>query len=284
MAMSGIYLPALFAPATTGNQTQNLLGVLSGTPNSMGLGRKTEALANLRRAEANQDRLVADVAKQPQLQREVAAFRVGIAKAGSASEALSNPAVMKVLLRANGLEDQEANKALARKALLSDPADSTSLASRLTDRRWKNTADIYQFAKKGLDILRDPKVLDTLTRAYAEVSWRKSLDETTPGLSDALTFREKAGKVASAVQILGDPLLRRVVTTALGVPLEIAFQSLEAQEKAITNRLDVARLKDPKFVESFVQRYLTARSDKVAFSSGAAGGSPYTNLSIGLVV
>jgi hypothetical protein len=46
------------------------------------------------------------------------------------------------------------------------------------------------------------------------------------------------------------------VTTALGIPKQIAFQELGAQEKAITNRLDISRLQDPKFVDGLSQRYL----------------------------
>ena len=47
--------------------------------------------------------------------------------------------------------------------------------------------------------------------------------------------------------------LRTVVTTALGIPLQIAFQPLEAQERAITSQLDISQLQDPKFVETFAQ-------------------------------
>ena len=82
-----------------------------------------------------------------------------------------------------------------------------------------------------------------------------------PGLSNALTFRGEASTINSVDQILGDPVMRKVVTTALGIPLQIAFQPLEAQEKAITSRLDITKFKDPKFVESFVQRYLIAANN-----------------------
>jgi len=94
------------------------------------------------------------------------------------------------------------------------------------------------------------------------------LNAATPGLSDALTFREMAGDIRSSLQILGDPILRRVVTTALGLPLQIAFQSLEAQQKAIDSRLDVTRFRDPKFVDTFSQRYLLAAAD----TNGTGGG------------
>jgi hypothetical protein len=49
------------------------------------------------------------------------------------------------------------------------------------------------------------------------------------------------------------------VTTALGVPLQIAFQSTEAQQLAISSRLDVTKLQDPKFVEDFIDRFLLAK-------------------------
>jgi len=101
-------------------------------------------------------------------------------------------------------------------------------------------------------------VIDKLADAYAEVKWRKALDATTPGLSNALTFRARAKDVTSALQILGDPVLREVVTKALGIPKQIAFQPLGAQEIAITSRRRIERLSDTKFVEAFAQRYLLA--------------------------
>lgn len=72
-------------------------------------------------------------------------------------------------------------------------------------------------------------------------------------------------------QILGDPNLRTVITTALGIPEQIAFQSLPAQEKAITSQIDISKFKDPKFVESFTQRYLLAAG---AAASTAARTTP----------
>jgi hypothetical protein len=154
----------------------------------------------------------------------------------------------------------------------------------LTDTRWKPVVKTYDFANKGLSVIQDPKVIATIANAYAEVTWRKSLDAATPGLSNALAFRKVTSTISSVDQILGDPMMRNVVTTSLGIPLEIAFQSLEAQEKAISTRLDITRFKDPKFVESFVQRYLLAAAAKAT----TAGTSPTLSMlamqSRGLVV
>ncbi len=163
---------------------------------------------------------------------------------------------MKVLLTANGLGDQLSYTALAQKALLSNVNDPKSLANTLSNTQWKSVAQTYDFANQGLSIIQNPKVISTITNGYAEVTWRQSLDASTPGLSNALTFRAEACSVTSVDQILGDPILRTVVTTALGIPEQIAFQPLEAQEKAITSRLDISKLQNPQFVESFAQRYL----------------------------
>ena len=83
-----------------------------------------------------------------------------------------------------------------------------------------------------------------------------ALEHDVALLADALDFRERAATFKDAIGILGDPVLRRVITTALGIPQEIAFQELPAQEKAITSRLKIERLQERNFVDSLSQRYL----------------------------
>ena len=234
------------------------LSLFPGASGATGPNTASDRLVALRLAVANETRDIAAVAKRSDVKRDVQAFRDAVAKATDAEALLSNPKALKVLLTANGLADQLAYPGLAKRALLSDPADAKSLASRLPDSRWKTTAETYQFATKGLDVLRNPQVLNTLADGYAEVVWRKSLDQATPGLSDALAFREQAKGVSTAYDILGNGPLRRVVTTALGLPAQIAFQSVEAQAKAITDRLDLSKLKEPRFVDNFTRRYLIA--------------------------
>jgi hypothetical protein len=217
-------------------------------------------------------------AVQPTVQRAVDAFRAGVAGAKTVDQMLSNPAVMQVLLTANGLGDQVAYTAMAKRALTSDLADPKSLANQMADTRWKQVAQTYNFAAKGLSVIQDSKVIDTIANAYAEVTWRQALDKTTPGLSNALAFRQSASTITSVDQILGDPVLREVVTVALGVPKQIALQPLEAQEKAISSRLDLTKFKDSKYVESFTQRYLIAAGNNAA--SGTGGATDLTSLAV----
>jgi hypothetical protein len=258
MGTSLSYLTSLYGTAVTTGTAGDLLSTLYGygsqSTNSLGQNPVT-ALAS---AERNQTQGVKTTAAEPQVKRAVDGFTAAVTSAKSVQQLLANPTVMQVLLTANGLGDQVNYTALAQKALTSDISNPKSLANTLTDTRWKAVVKTYDFANKGLSVIQNPKVISTIANAYAEVTWRQSLDATTPGLSNALTFRGEASTVTSVDQILGDPVMRTVVTTALGVPEEIAFQPLEAQEKAISSRLDITQFKDPKFVESFTQRYLIA--------------------------
>lgn len=262
--MSDSYLLTLYGNVGD-TTTSSLLSAIYGSGPAT-TATSTNPVVALQIAENTQTQSVANEAKQPEVLRDVAAFRTAVTNAKSAAQLLQNPTVLKVLLTSNGLGDQTDYPALAQKALLSDPSDPKSLVNQLSDTNWKSAASTYQFATKGLSVIQNPQVLDTIANGYAEVLWRQSLDAGTPGLSNALDFRDAASTITSVDQILGDSTLRTVVTTALGIPEQIAYQDIGAQEQAISSRLDISKFKDPAFVDSFVKRYLIAASA----SSGAS--------------
>lgn len=265
-----MYLDSLslsLLPSSSGT-TSSLLG--GAVPGASASG--VNPILALQSAVRTEKKSVAAVAAEPQTSRELAAFRKAVATAKTPADLLANPDARKVLLTANGLGDQSAYTGLANKALLSDTAKPGNLASKLSDTRWLQTAKTYDFAHFGLAILRRPDVLASISNGYAEVQWRKGLDASTPGLSKALDFRDRAGSIKSALQVLGDPTFREVVTTALGIPKQIAFQSIEAQELAITSRIDLDKFKSPAFVEQFTKRFLIAAGNASPTSSTPATG------------
>lgn len=262
--MSGLFLLSLLGGGGDVGTSSLIAAMYGRGPGRVG---SVSPFTAMRSAEQHKDRDIGRTAERPEIKRAIDGFRAGVAKATSVDALLRDPRVLEVLLTANGLGDQTSRPALARKALMSDLTDPQSVANRITDSRWKPAIQTYDFANRGLDVIKDPRVIDRLASGYAEVKWRKSLDATTPGLSNALTFRAQAGKVTSALQILGDPVLRDVVTTALRIPKQIAFQPLTAQENAITVRLKIEKLSDPKFVEAFAQRYLLAAAENAAGTS-----------------
>lgn len=265
MSISLSYVSTLFADIS--GSDSSLLGTLYGLGGqSVNPSGQTPVQA-LQSAERNQTQDIKVTAAQPTVQHAIAAFTKAVMSATSVAQLLANPAVMNVFLTANGLADQAPYTALAKKALMSNLTDPKSLANVLPDSRWKSAAATYDFFKKGLSVIQNPKTVATLAQAYAQSVWEQSQDAVTPGLSSALAFRTQASTIKTVVQILGNSTLRNVVTTALGIPREIAFQSLNAQELAISSKLDITQFKDPKFVESFIQRFLIANSANTTASS-----------------
>jgi hypothetical protein len=180
-----------------------------------------------------------------------------------------------VLAPALGLPDQAGNAGMVRRALLSDPADPKGLAAQL-GATWKAAAATLGVYETGLDGLRDPAMVQRLSDAFLKYQYRTGLDEQQAGLSDALYFLESARNAEDVFDVLGDPVLRRVVTTALGLPREIAVQSVETQGRAVTSRLRLEDLQDDRAVRRMAERYLITAATTANAAAGQA--DPMTTL------
>jgi hypothetical protein len=282
---SGINYSLLFSGSTSvSNIATSMLNAIYGGASVSTSVSTGNPIIDLKLAQANEVKDVAKEAKKPEVARDIAAFQKGVANAKDIQTALKNPNVIKVLLTANNLSNYIQYPALAQKALLSDPSDPDSLANKLTDTNLRNTTSTFNFAKNGLAALRDPKVIATLSNGYAEVMWRRSLDQATPGLSNALAFLSQASSIKSVDEILGDPVNRTVVLTALGIPQQIAFQELRAQEQAVASRVDISKFRDPKYVTGLTDQYLLTMQQQSRSSSGGTNLTSLAAQSGGLVV
>lgn len=231
------------------------------------MGDAASAIPALRRALApgTEERALARLSKDPQVSRQMAQFTAAVQKAPDLRTALRDPRVQQVVLTALGLPDAVGQTGLALRALTADPAATDGLLARLPDKRWRGAAEALRLDKRGLEALRDPKVQASLAEGLKRAAWRQELDTAQPGISDALLFEERAGNAKTAYDVLGDPVLRRVVTGALGLPQQMAVQPVETQARAISSRLDLSKLQNPREVAKLAERYVLA-----AGSSGSA--------------
>lgn len=196
-------------------------------------------------------------------------FETAVAKAKDVKTALADPRVLTVLLPALGLADQQAYPGLVQKALTADPADTKGLLASL-DSRFKAAAQTLDLKNKGLDALKDPDTLKKLEDGYVQYQYQLGLDTANAGMSDALYFIKNAATQTDIYGILGNAVMRRVVTGALGLPTGIAVQSVETQARAVTARLKLTDLQDPKKVQQLAQRYVMAQANS---GSATASGS-----------
>jgi hypothetical protein len=267
----------LFSTGTAADIDSEMLSALySGTSSSLPTTNFVSSgnpLTDLKLAQQEETTDVAQVAKQPLVADAISQFKTAVGNATSIQNALANPDVQKVLLTANGLSSYVGETALVQKLLLSDPTDPNSLVNKFGDAAWQNTVLTYNFATKGLAELQNPQVVSTLTNGYAEVEWRQSLDQATPGLSNALTFLGQASSIKSVNDILDNMTNFEVVTTALGIPTAIVNQDSTAQSSAIMSRLDISKLQDRNFVTSLTDQYLLTMQANNASSSASSGTS-----------
>ena len=194
-------------------------------------------------------------------------FQAAIAKARDVKSALQDPRVLAVLLPGLGLSDQIQYPGLVQKALLADPADPKGLLASL-DSRFSTAAKTLDLRARGLAGLKHPALQQTLTDGYVQYQYQTGLDAANPGISDALYFLKTAKGETNIYNILGNSVLRRVVTGALGLPDAMVVQSVETQARAVTARLKLTDLQDPKKLEKLAERYVIA-----AAGSSSSGSS-----------
>jgi len=291
--VSGINYSLLFSTnsSSSSNIAASMLASLySGSTGSGSTAVSTgNPLTDLKIAQADQTIDVAKEALEPQVSQAINAFTTAVANSTTIQSALSNPNVQKVLLTANGLSNYIGDTALVQKMFMSDPSDPTSLVNQMADPTFLSAVQTYNFGTTGgLAELQNPKVVAALTNGYAEVQWRTSLDQATPGLANALTFLSTASSIKSIIDVFANVTNFDVITTALGIPQAIVDQPLSAQKTAVNSRLDYAKLQDPNYVTSLTDQYLlTMQEQNESSGSSSSSGTSLIGLaeqSSGLVV
>ncbi|HUB16914.1 MAG TPA: DUF1217 domain-containing protein [Acetobacteraceae bacterium] len=287
--VSGMNYNVLFSNESSTDATTAILNALysgtsSATPTTTFVS-SGNPITDLKLAQQEQTKGVAQEAQQPQVANTINAFKTAVAHATTIQQALLNPDVQQVLLTANGLSNYIGETALVQKILLSDPTKPNSLVNQLDDATWLSTVQTYNFGQNGLAELQNPQVMSTLTNAYAEVEWREGLDQATPGLANALTFLGQASSITSVNDVLSNVTNFEVITTALGIPQDIVFQDQSAQENAIGSRLKISQLQDRNYVTSLTDQYLlTMQENNQSGSSLGTGLSALAEQANGLVV
>jgi hypothetical protein len=212
-----------------------------------------------------EERALSRIATEPQQKRAMEQFKRAVDRAPDVRTALRDPRVLQVITTALGIPEGANQQGLATRVLLSDLRDEKSLANTLGDRRWKSAAETLDLGRRGIAALRDPQLQASLADGLRRAQWSQNLEKEQPGLGDAVLFRERATAVDNNIfAVLGDPIIRRVVTGALGLPMQIAIQSVETQARAVRARLDITKLEDPREVQRLAERYLMNRANENA--------------------
>lgn len=344
----------LFGSSGASTLTSLASGASSSGGSTANVGTIKTALVN---ADKNETKQLKQVAKDPQVVKDLARYEKVVKNAKTIDDVLNDPVARKVLMTANGLGAEADNIGLAKRAMMSDPSDASSVANRMSsiNGAWIDFAKKYDLASNGLDALypqtngvagrwtvsfeREGETLDATLQikntkgvytatvdgtsvpitvsgndVTIDMLWRDDakelhttrltgtlgkdgfsgaqyddgvrqadlwtgeaaskdalqdvktsymaekrldlLDAQLPGLGSAVLFKQVASTFKSELDILGSPLGREIVTTAFNIPKQIAVQSIEAQVKAIGQRMNPSKLQTPSFVNTIAERYL----------------------------
>ncbi|MCA1286022.1 DUF1217 domain-containing protein [Salipiger bermudensis] len=209
--------------------------------------------------------------KTPEITREAAYFTETIGSIGSAEELVGNRRLLSVALTAFGMEDELDSKYLVRRLIEEGTKDDNALANKLNDSRFVALADAFDFEpvitrktqEEGFAetvlVRYEERVRANLAQTLTEPDYVADPDyaalfaaqvEENLEISRAY-FTENIGRITSAEELLLDPELRQVATTAFDLGdrarsttlLRRALEEDPAEETALSNVLNDRNLR-----------------------------------------
>ncbi|WP_045387733.1 DUF1217 domain-containing protein [Falsirhodobacter sp. alg1] len=227
-------------------------------------------------------------------QRDEDYFTAKIGSIRSAEELVSDYRLLKVSLGAFGLDDDLSNKFYIRKVLEEGSLDSSSLANKLTDKRYLELTKAFGFG----DFTTPRTVLsdfpEEILSAYRERQFEAAVGDQNTDMRLALNAQRELGTLAASsssddtkwFKILGSESLRSVFQTAFGLPTSFASIDLDqqltvmkAKAKSLFGSSSISDFANSDKVDALIKRFLIM-SDLTGSSSSATtkGSSALTLL------
>ncbi|HBA43169.1 MAG TPA: hypothetical protein DIT40_00540 [Alphaproteobacteria bacterium] len=210
------------------------------------------------------------VARDPSFKNDIANFKTRVKEVEDVDDLLDDYRLLSTVLEAYGLESEINKRGFIKEILISDPTDPESLVNRANDNRYRDLAvDLRAYA--GVNTLKSSDFAAKVESRLTQIRFEKSLDAESPGIRQAIRFQQEAANIKSPFDILGNPILRDVALGATGLPLEIVYQTVEAQGRTLEKRLDFEKFQDPKYVDRVIQQYLISVDTAATANSATAG-------------
>jgi hypothetical protein len=196
--------------------------------------------------------------KTSNIQSDIDYFKTALDKVKTVDELFKNPRLVSFIATATNLSGEEEYPGKMMRILSESVDKSDAVMYRISDnKRYAQAASTLMLGDGGLENIKLATTQDDLVSAYKTAKFEGSISDDNPAVRKARYFENYIGKTTSPYEILGDPILRDVVTTTLGLPAQIAVQPVETQAQTIADHVDITKFTDPKFRESFIKRYLT---------------------------
>ncbi len=213
-------------------------------------------------------------------------FKENIGKINTADDLVADRRLMRVALGAFGLQDDIDNKFFIKKILAEGTLDTGSLANKLSDERYKDLTRAFGF-DLGVPSSKLSSFGAEITAKYRQMQFEVAVGAQDDSMRQAMNaaralpelVTSESGESIKWFEIMGNPPLRSVFETALGLPDAFAQLDLDKQLEIFQDRsssqlgLDsLSELADPEALDKLVQRFLL-RSQIESYQSSVSSGS-----------
>jgi hypothetical protein len=203
----------------------------------------------------NVDRTLNTLAQRPDVKRESDYFLANIRSVKSAEDLLKNDRLYTFAMTAFGLKDMIFGKAFMRKVLTEGVEGPRSFALQLSDPRFRDFAEAFNFARYGATATAFDRTQQGTVDRFIRIQLEADAGRSDEGLRLALYFQRKAPEVSSIFGLMGDPALYKVIQTALGLPASYSNTAIDTQAAFIRSKIDIKDFEDPAKLDTFITRF-----------------------------
>lgn len=223
----------------------------------------------------------------PQMQRDTEYFVENIGKIQSAEELVGDYRLLKVALGAYGLDDDIGNRFFVQKVLEDGTLDTDDLANKLSDKRYLEMAQDFGFGDFDIPSTQLSDFGAKMVEAYKQRQFEIAVGEQSQDLRLAMSLDRDLGDILKKsssdetkwFSMMGNPPLRSVFETALGLPSSFGTLDLDQQLEEFRNKSEqyfgsseIDQFADPEKREE-LNRLFLVRSQIANGTASMSGGA-----------
>jgi hypothetical protein len=223
--------------------------------------------ALLNRTKARQE---ASFNATPRLARDEAHLRATLPKLRSVQDLVEDRRLLRVALGAFGLQDDLDNRAFIRKIVEDGTTERGALANRLADKRYLAFARAFEYLTRPSATPPERQV-DQILSQYRTREFEIAIGTQDQTLRLAMSLQRELPQLAENYSsdsarwfaLLGNPPLREVLQTSLGLPVEFGKLDIDTQvmrmRRAAEKRFgtsDIQQLSQPDALSALTRRFL----------------------------
>lgn len=221
------------------------------------------------------------------LQRNAEYFRENIGSVTSADELVSDRRLLEVALGAFGLGEDINNKFFIQKVLQDGTIETDALANRLADKRYESFSEAFGFGDFSIPNTALSGFAERIVSKYQEQEFETAVGEQNNDMRLALALDRSLDDILDSdttndgrwFQIMGQPPVRQVFETALGLPSSFGALDLNQQLSGFRDKLskrlgdsEITQFSDPAKREELIRLFL-AQSEIASTGTGLTSAS-----------